>query len=411
MNNLKTKFQKIIPFLLQISIKFGAVGLGIFPTRWLNQYLSSPQRADYADAIAYTTIAVSFVNFGISNHVQKFFTSKEYSHNLNQLFSMALVARIVTYFLGLLFILATFRLVNSEILPLIIGLYTGQFILLADTSFKSITDSYGNSWQFSITDFGSKFLLVATLYGAVLWNRSLSNLTTFVWLSILTYSIGFLVDFLWQKKHFKLVKFPIALFKKHSRSMIYLGVSAFLYALYSRFGIFLIDVKDYDAKNAFDNAIKIYEIATILPSLLVPILVSKIKQEYDTGENIHNAIKKYLNVFIGATLVVFGFAFLFSYPIAYIIGATKFPLTVPYFQVLSFGLIFVPFVWLFGQLSIIFNKEKNELISTLVNCVFGLSFMFLFNNFFGYVGILIAFVLTLIFDLITKLILFYRIKF
>ncbi len=405
------KLQKILPFVLQITIKLGAIGLGVFTNRWLNQYLPAIERADYAVATSFTTIAVSFVSFGISNHVQKFFTSREFSHNRDQLFSMSLVARVASYFVGIVFILCTFWLVDSQILGLIIGLYTAQFILLADISFKSITDSFGNSWQFSITDFGSKLALVGSLYGLVFWSKDLANLTTFVWISIVVYFGAFIADFLWQKKHFRLVRFPLSLFKKHTKSMLYLGVSAFLYALYSRFGIFLIDSNDYNAKNAFDNAIKIYEICTVPASLLVPILVSKIKIEHDNGQKLWNSIRKYFEICFGASLLIFGLCFLLAYPMVWIVGADKFPLTVEYFQILSFGLIIVPFVWFLGQLSIIFNQEKNELISTLANCTFGIVSLLALNRAFGYSGILYAFVLTLVFDLIFKFILFSKIKF
>lgn len=289
-------------FILQIGLKFAAIGLGIFIVRFQNTSLPKTELAELTKINAYTISILGFVTLGIPQIIQKFYTHNYHDfQNKKQEFAefwtSFLIFRILSYFFAILIILTSFGLSGSNNLFAIIGLFSAQFIILADISFRSVADSVGKSWQFSFSDFFGKGVLVLGLLivtgGQFLANTiQISNFSWFIILSILAYFAAFCVDFIWQKKLTPLTFISFKVFSQvwetNRSEIIFLGISSFLTSLFLRTDILILDYfkPNSDSLVGYSNSYRLFEIASVVPSLIVPVLASRFWQKCQRESNL-----------------------------------------------------------------------------------------------------------------------------
>jgi O-antigen/teichoic acid export membrane protein len=283
-------FKKLV---LQVGIKFLAIACGIFITRWLNNNLSIEENADYAVIISFNSTILLMMTFGLPTLTQKFYTNIEGKKTLANFWTTAAWVRIFTFILSLAIIVLTYRLIGIKDLFITIGIFTAQFILLSDQVYRSICDAGNRSWQFSTTDLIGKILLVAGLYGSfVLFKPSL---WVFAILSILAYTICISLDAYWQKNDTTWGKFDLKIIKAELGAIGFLSLSDIINGLYSKTDILFLKqntINNIDLVS-YSNGYKLFEIATIISGLTMPVLGSHLIKKMNINKSTRSEFPKY----------------------------------------------------------------------------------------------------------------------
>ncbi len=283
-------FKKMI---LQVGIKFLAIACGIFITRWLNNSLSIQENADYAVIVSYNSTLLLMITLGLPTLTQKFYTNIKDKKILANYWATSVWIRICSFVLSLLIIVLTFQLVGIKDLFLTLGIFTAQFILLSDQVYRSICDAGNRSWQFSTTDLIGKILLVAGLYSSFIFWKP--NLWVFAVLSILAYSICIIIDAIWQKKDTTFGKFDMSIIRSEIGAIGFLSLSDVINGLYSKTDILFLKntlVNNIDLVS-YSNGYKLFEIATIVSGLTMPVLGSKLIQKLNVDKSSRAELPKY----------------------------------------------------------------------------------------------------------------------
>ncbi len=311
-------------FVFQIGLKFIAIALGLWIYRWQNNYISVDGLADLTKISAYTGIILGIINLGIPPTIQKFYTNnlanfQEKKLNFAHFWQAFLVLRLVSYLVGTLVILVSFRLSNTENLLSILGIWTAQFILILDLNFRSVCDTSGRSWQFSLTDFLGKFVLVCGLFlttsglGVYFFGQNLPNnaVNWFIIFSILAYSVALGVDFWLQRdltffgkgKGFKAIILEILfgilgvfkiqnwqiwfkIWQSHYKEIFFLGGASLVAGLFLRTDILFLGFTKVDnvSLNGYNNSYRLFEIASVIPTLIAPVLASQFIQKINQNK-------------------------------------------------------------------------------------------------------------------------------
>ncbi len=319
------KINNNLGFVFQIGLKFAAIALGVLVFRFQNTQFSESELAEFTNINAYTITILGLITFGIPQIIQKFYTQNYHNfakkkQDFAEFWTVFLVFRLFSYFIAILIILLTFRVSGSSNLILIIGLFTAQFIILTDLNFRSIVDSVGKSWQFSLSDFLGKIILVLGLFVissgqhfVKFWRSfslveffpkiEISNFYWFIILSILAYLIAFCVDYFWQKR-FVPVIFPSfaiisKIWTKNRSEILFLGLSGILTSLFLRTDILILKYFQVTSSQliGYSNSYRLFEIASVVPSLVVPVLTSRFWQicqaeNMKTKNNLKTSLKE-----------------------------------------------------------------------------------------------------------------------
>ena len=285
---------KNLSFVFQILLKFMAIGLGVLVFRFQNVQFSEPELADFVRINSYTITILGAITLGIPQIIHRFYTQNYHDfelkkHEFTDFWSAFLIFRILSYFLGILLILLTFKLSQSSNLLGIIGIFSAQFIILADLGFRSVADSVGKSWQFSFSDFLGKLVLVLGLFATSFLKNFgnfdlISTFNLFVICSIVAYFIGFCIDWFWQKKFtpFVFLNFQSLgqIWSRNRGEIIFLGVSGLLTSLFLRTDILILNYFGVNSTDliGYSNSYRLFEIASVVPSLIVPVLATRFWQ-------------------------------------------------------------------------------------------------------------------------------------
>jgi O-antigen/teichoic acid export membrane protein len=381
-----------------------AVALGIFTTRWLVAYLSPDQYAIYNYILSYDSVVLAVITLGIPNIIQKIYTNKTYSKSeIAHFWTTMAVFRLASYFVGLIIILFTYKLSQTDQIGYIIGIYTSQFILIADLSFRSVTDSLGRSWQFSLTDFIGKFILVVLLYLSVylgINDKLNQSLSLFIYCSAFTYVVSLLLDLTLQREHTPFGLFKIDVLKDHSKAIFLLSLSGFITSLY--FTTDKLFLGYYTGSNtlqigSYSTAYKIFEVASIIPGLTMPVYASNVKKQLD---NLADISKKVLGIKILKATLVATFVGLCITVGIWIFSSLG--LRIIDLRVLAIGITFLSPVWLLSNLIVFLNGEKYEFLSTIIAAITGLTLYVIWIPRYELIGAAWATVFTLVVDFMTK---------
>lgn len=460
--------------LVQLFIKLLAVFLGIFTNRWLNTYLPEGDYADYNFITSLNAVVLGIFGFGIPTLLQKEYTNlgkdldfvafKDISSTnikdgryikhrkavdyLKKIWVNYNFIRLLTFFAGILasLVIGYFQGLNLYYLVLI---FSAQFILLWDLNYRGITDATGRSWMFSLTDLISKLVVVVLLYFLIFTNlfADKSLLSVFGWILCIAYLSGFMADTFFQRKYVSHNWRLIELKNTFSHifkiwPMILSGVFLSMYANTDR--VILPYFISDNLYNGYTNVYRLFEIATIVPTLVGPILSSRIKKEMDHEisenqkqaqkdttshpksdhsniiinfiqktsliKNLNslgtlNIVQKYslLIIFVGISTSLF-FAILAPHALFLIDSENRYMTdTLPSIISLSPSLIFILFSNTVGNLTIFFGKEKYEFYTHVVNFFAAMVSYFVFIPLFGVIGAAVATTIFYTVDLCTKI--------
>jgi O-antigen/teichoic acid export membrane protein len=318
------------------------------------------------------------------------------------------VIRLFTFLVGVLVILVTFKLSRVDNLLLILGVFTAQFILLADQSFRSVVDSRDLSQRFSLTDLIGKLLLTASLYiGVWLHLGNNQNLALYILASILIYLGVYFLDQVINHKFTHFTGFKLHILKENLKSLIYLALPGFIF-VGSLDQIFLEYFgTDKFTFNGYANASKIFQTAAILPALIVPVIASrlKIKIKTFTSEQIKANSSRYL-IYLGSIGFIYcGLIYLFSPLIFKILDPkdlySRYSLVVMPWFCLALFTQFINFFYY--NLNIFIHREKLESVYYYIYSICLLFSIFVCLKLFGYIGGGIAFAFISYLDLIVRL--------
>ena len=464
--------QKVLKlsFVFQIGLKLIAIALGVLIYRWQNTNFSENELADLTKITAYTTIIFGFINFGIPQIIQKFYTNNLFSQtkkvDFASFWNAFLALRILSYFLGILLIFLTFRLSNTANLTSIIGIFTAQFILILDINFRSICDATGRSWQFSLTDFLGKLLLVLGLFwislsklNQVFFKIQILEISTFNWFvicSIIAYLSALALDF-WLQREFVWFDFSkiinldsisqvessinstkqktsftkksinnlsksfqnwYKIWQNYRREIFFLGFSAFIAGLFLRTDILFLSFSGINKNSliGYSNSYRLFEVASVVPTLIAPVLASQLFQKLKTQKikNPKNNLQILVNFIARISLVGLFCTFLLIIFAPFgllIIDPQKrfYKESLIVIWPLSFILFCSGISSFVGNLSIFLGNSSFELISSCLNLVAATFFYLLLIPSFGTTGAAFASLFIFIFDLFCKIFFFVKI--
>lgn len=283
-----------ISLILNVVIKIGAVGLGILTARWANNNFSEGEYFEYNAIIAYTSVILAVINFGLPVILQKYYTNQDNKDRRNQVWNTLMIVRIFTFFLGLGIIFFTYSFSGSNNLALISAFFVVQFVLVADAHYRAVCDAEGRSWQFSIGDFVARFLVVMVLYIGLTMPQLNINLWFLVYTLFVGYLINYSIDFVWQYKYTNFAKPDFSIIKEQFRPMFFLSLATISFALYNSTDKLFIANLGFPQSdlNSYANGYKIYESAMIVPGITAPMLASYMKRRFD--QKILGPIAKFL---------------------------------------------------------------------------------------------------------------------
>jgi O-antigen/teichoic acid export membrane protein len=297
-------FKKMI---LQVGIKFLAIACGIFATRWLNNNLTIEENADYAVIISYNATILMIVTLGLPTLTQKFYTNIADKKILANFWATSVRIRLLSYIFSLILIFFTYRIVGIKDLLVTLGIFSAQFILLADNVYRSICDANNRSWQFSTTDLIGKILLIAGLYGSIVFFNP--SLWVFVVISIFAYSISISLDAFWQRKETQWGKFDMNIIKSELGAIGFLSLSDIINGIYSKTDILFL--KNIAVNNielvSYSNGYKLFEIITIISSLTMPVLGSKLIKKMNVNKDARSEFVKYY-ILVSIAGIIVGFS-------------------------------------------------------------------------------------------------------
>jgi O-antigen/teichoic acid export membrane protein len=414
--------------LIQIVIKFLAVGLGLYTARWSISNIDTNTLSDFNILLAFSATLIMILNFGLHNILQRHYTLNADKAKKDSMFSTMMILRILGLPLGLLLVVIFLPLSGVNNLDLGLKIFAMLYILLIDINFKSITDALGTSWKFSITDFISKTLIVVLLALSVKYKISgIEPVDIFVGVSIFSSIIALIIDANWQKPNYTITKMDFSILKENKKSILYLGLTSILASLYivtDKLFLKHLDFPDSEIV-AYSNAYRLYELATIIPGITTPVISSFANKRINSTEmakvdykfyQILNKIKKlspkksiflqYLLINISFSLVVTVLLVLIGpLVIKFIDSDLKYPLAFDVLPILALSLVPVSIIGYLGVMIILFGGEKNDFISYIFIAIFGLITYSIFIPAYGAIGASISTLLIFIFDIIIKLLL------
>jgi O-antigen/teichoic acid export membrane protein len=414
--------------VLNLVFKFMAIGYGFYVLRWLNDYLTVSEYSEYNVITAYTGMILPVISFGIPTLIQREFTNNHDELALAKFWSSFGLFRLLSYFVGIALILLTSSFSSSNNLGLIIGIFTVQFILIVDLSFRSVCDAVGSSWQFSLTDFIAKTILCVGLLMAVRLNfvSEINTLQYFLYISGAVYCLALVLDAVLQRSHINWTVPDIQLLKKNFPAITYTTIAAITVALYlttdkiflKQFGFGDIEI------NGYTNAYKLYEVAQTVPGLTIPILSSHLKRKMDAdsftkfGTKLQdlfpkfNAMlpKKFILIEWSLIVLAIGFAsmvgmWLFGgFAISLIDQQAQYAqVSLAVIPVLAMTIVPMTMTFLFGAILTLLHGERQELIASFWTMVVALVFYVFLISRFGALGAAYATLFTYVTGAIIKL--------
>lgn len=409
--------------IVQVGIKFLAVGFGFYTTRWLITNLSETEYLTYNLITSYNASILILLWFGIPQLLQKYFTHEEYIPKRPDIWASLTILRIVSYFIGIIIILITFPLSQTKDVLLIIGIFTAQFLIVADIAYRAVCDALGIAWKFSSTDFVSKCLIVLLLFVYSYSKLQYSELFIFIIVSLFAYSFGMVLDYIWHKKHTPWGTPSFRIINENKFEIIFLTVSSVAFSLYySTVPLFLNHIGyDNQTISGFTNAFKFYEISAIVPGLVVPTIASQTIKRITSGKTLvsqkFNLLSRYthlgLNKIIGiewffVSLIIAVFTslslyFLAPFGMKIIDPSNLYPLSLEYTRSFSFTIIPLTIAQYTSAIALLYHKEKSSMIISLIVMFITLTLYILILPLYGAYGAIFIITLSFIIDFCLKL--------
>jgi O-antigen/teichoic acid export membrane protein len=395
--------------VFSVIIKFASVAVSILIIRWQNIYFSPDLLKDFNITLGYLAIILGIVTLGIPQILYKLYTNELDQNKLNDIWTTFFVLRILSYFLGVIIIVITLSFSTVNNLFLVVGVFTMQFILLADQSYRSVVDTRDKSYTFSSTDLLGKILLVLILYFvAGPLGQASETLNLFIYGSIAVYLSMYIFDAIINYKYANFTTFKLEIIKQHLSSLWYLTLPG-LFVVSGLDRVFLeYSNVDKFALIGYANALKITEAVLVVPAIIVPSIASRLKRFADTNNSteIGKQNKRYILV-LGIIALSYSIAInVFSPFVLKFIDPNKLYIEYSLQIIPIFSLyIFLIFFNLFHQqINIFQHKEKTELKLHIFSNLIFLLVCVLFIPIIGIVGAAGAYFLSAFLNFLTRVI-------
>lgn len=384
----------LVKTVLQVGLKIAAVGLGIFTLRWFNNtdYVSKVLADEYSKILALNSIVSGFLALGISNVIQKTFTNSDNAQTKSDTLFTFNILRAASLILGIAMVSLAFwlnlrvetigALLQLNEYKLVVGLFTLQFFLFSDLNFRSVADSTGRSWLYSLTDFASRLLYVGLLYGLVLIVPiNYENIINIILISGFVANFGTLVvdNYLYTRDLPK-PNFDWKHVRDNMSTIIYIGsVGAFI-GLFARFDTIILSGQT-GVVRGYSAAYQIFETLQIVPAITMPVLASHIKKS-SLSE------KRYFLLAVGMGAAYWLVSIVASQILLIITKASEnYPASTQVMWILTLGLIPFFLNQLMHYNNVINNREKQETVSIFI-C--GLTAIILYSFLVPVYGIMAA---------------------
>jgi O-antigen/teichoic acid export membrane protein len=414
---LKPNGAQLYNIAVQIGLRCFILFFGLILNRWLVSNLADEVYREYsliADSI--NTLVFALISFAIPNILQKIYTNLEFNsknkEHLGKVWSTFFFVRIFSYFVGLVFLVLITQFIKVDSLPLAISIYSIQFLLIIDLSYRAICYAINNAWKFFLTDLVGKFLLVVALYSLPLvFTDLVIGIEFFIFLSGTSYLFSLIVDVIWQRKYTPFVwELDWSILKLESRAIFLLvatSVVGFFYltSFQTVFGLFDFETVDV---NGFTNAYnRVFLTISTVPAIIMPSIATKVTRLINSKN--HQKVKNYLQYTILFGILLFlGSLLLGNVILSLIDPEGRYPAAFSLFSILSLAMIIYPMVFLLSDVFIFLHKEKYQLFTASSLAVMGIIFQLVLISQFGVYGAAWALVLTMFSDLVIKLLLLYR---
>jgi O-antigen/teichoic acid export membrane protein len=419
--------------IVQIFIKFIAIGLGLYTARWSIYNIDSAILANFTTLLSLASTVLTIINFGIPNIIQMYYTNYPKVALHSSLFSTLTFVRLLTLPLGLFLMYVLLPLSGVGDTQLALNTFTLLYILVFDLNFRSLTDAIGTSWKYSISDFIGKFVIVALLaFNNNYYFYFNSAIYIFIHISFIGYLIGLCIDIVWQKPNYSIQKPSFRILKEYSKPIMYLGMTNILVSIYlTTDKLFLKKLGFPDLEIVgYSNAYRLLEISMIIPGLTTPIISSFAKKRLQ-NEHTHK-IDRQFNLFINKiiTLSIKKSTFLFYLIINFMFSFItliclnifgplmiriidtniKYSLALDYLPILSLALLPLPILGYLGSMIVFYGGEKQDFVSYIVIAICGLTLYSILIPLYGGLGASIATVMIYIIDVCIKLILIKKVN-
>lgn len=415
---------------INIIIKFASIALGILTTRWLVVNASINEYEIFNLSTAYIAMIIPFISWGIPALIQKAYTHYTDVAILSRYWTTYMTIRVGSFFVGLVLVLLTQSLAQTNNFLIIFLIYITQFILITDLSYRTVCDARGKSWQYSLSDLIARVAFVTLLYLS-LWTHFSNILLVYVLATIISNAIGLIIDFFVQRKVTPISAFDVQILKDNYKPILYLTVSAIILAFYLNtdklflkyFGESAIGI------NSYFNAYKLFDVILVIPGLSIPVIASvvikKIKQNqlsfigYKIASKfkikpLHNQniiISEWLIIACAiATFSYIGVSLLGKHLILIIDPQLKYPDSIPILYILALAIFPVSVGQFFGVLNIFNNGELYEFYTSIIVGIITILSYITFISWFGTTGAAVSTLICFSVDCLLKIYFFFKLK-
>jgi O-antigen/teichoic acid export membrane protein len=422
MKNLKLKshFLRIYNFVLknqkrlksygiQIGLKGTALILGLIPQRFINhENIALQDRASLELILPINAILFSFLDLGLTNLLYKAYTLEKDENKLAKIWTLAFCIRFGMYFVGIIIflMLIQFNWLRLGGLDkfLIFGIYTSQYLLIFDGSYKAISDTRGTSFKFTLSDLICKLFIAGFLILLPIINKGYINIYTYIIVNIIMYILINIFDYYLQKDFIKWSIPSFGIIKKDYKTILVLIFTALVGTIYTKIPVYFVE-KQSDIVS-FGIASKTYELLMIVPALIIPIISSEFVQKYNVQNSSFEKtkiLKKYLFFSFLMGIFCFILCMMLSYPVLYLTKGLRFENALLFSILYSINFLVYPSLYFIGNTNFLFNFNKFLILNVLILFLVSFPVYFIFYNTMGLIGLIISILVINIIDVIVKM--------
>ena len=419
------KKSNLVKIANQIILRFATLFFGLLISRVLISNLPTEVYVKYSlftDSI--NNLVLLIISLSIPQIIQKYFTNYTLESEImksGKLWTTMWAVRMGSYFFGLVvacLIFFTVQITNSNFpfnlanISTLVGLYTVQYLLVVDNSFRGIYDATGRGWIFNFTDAISKGCLAILLFSLSLVVKSDDFINTFIAVGLLAYTLSNLMDYYFNRHYIRWGKIDWNIIFEN-RSLIFnvslSSIFIYFYTFSFQYIFTLNSIDSYQIAN-FSNAYNRVFISLLsVLSFVFSQYSTKLKVAYDQKNTV--AIASIWRLVIIFSIGYFLFAQLAGRLVLYFLDSKNlYPDSVGLFQILCFGLLFYPVNIMLTNFFIFVNKDKYEFVNSLVLAILGSIAIFTMSKFYGVAGAAIALVGLAFVEFLIRLYLYFKIK-
>jgi O-antigen/teichoic acid export membrane protein len=277
--------------------------------------------------------------------------------------------------------------------------------MIWDENYRGVSMANDKTWRFSLVDLATKVLFISGLL-ATIFVPEFRTIYYYATLSIITYSLGFVIDYFTFKKSVTVGRFRLPLLRAILPVMGYLGLTMLLKSVYLTTDSFVLAWTGAEdgVINGYTESYKLMEVFMIAPALVMPSIASKWKK----SQRVQAATKVKQDFF--RTLMLSLVLGVILYLVIIILG----PLALGVIQLnntyasafVALPILGVSLIVFFAQtylrhVLVLENLEKSELLANLITAILSICIYALIIPRFGFIGaswstVAVFFVLTLL---------------